>query len=498
MERKVNDKISQFSMKSFELQRPDMVAKGKHSYENGTWDLMRGMPIKEYSLEEVRKILDSDNIEDKIRLSNNYFERDGFYRRIIIHYATLFKYAAMLIPTPNNGKTLSDDFVIKKYNNALNFIDRANLPSFFENCAFMTLVNGIYYGVIQKQDKNTFAILDLPIDYCRTRFKDFKGNDILEFNVKYFDSIRDKKSRKIALKAYPTKITNYYNSYINGKTKEDPWLFIEIEDGGICFQLYDGVPGFLEVIPATINYDLAVETEQERSLNEIKKIIIQKIPHLQDGTLLFETPEGAEIHKATSDMMAHDTNTSVLTTYADVEVASTKTTDSNAVNNLDKMANYVYSEGGVSKLLFATDGSSSLEISIKNDVAFMTPLIHKFEIFITNLINERFGNTNINFNYKILPITPYNEDDYASNALQLANSGYSFLVPALAMGFSQSELSNIKDLENNILDLKSKLIPLQTSFTQSSNNVGRPELDESQKSQKTIQNEKSIDAGGSV
>ena len=79
----------------------------------------------------------------------------------------------------------------------------------------------------------------------------------------------------------------------------------------------------------------------------------------------------------------------------------------------------------------------------------------------------------------------------------MANSGYSFILPALAMGLSQKELGNIKDLENDVLDLKEKLIPLSTAYTESGNSPGRPELPAQEKSAKTIANEKSLDGGGS-
>ena len=69
---------------------------------------------------------------------------------------------------------------------------------------------------------------------------------------------------------------------------------------------------FSYVIPAAINYDDAVETERERDLEEIRKIIVQKIPHLTDGGLLFEPPEAAEIHKGTVGMMKGNKNVSVL------------------------------------------------------------------------------------------------------------------------------------------------------------------------------------------
>ena len=78
-------------------------------------------------------------------------------------------------------------------------------------------------------------------------------------------------------------------------------------------------------------------------------------------------------------------------------------------------------------------------------------------------------------------------------AFKTANSGYSLLLPASAQGFSQKDFVNIKDLENDVLDLKSKLIPPDTSYTRSSNPVGAPKKEESEKAPKTLANEKSLD-----
>jgi hypothetical protein len=81
----------------------------------------------------------------------------------------------------------------------------------------------------------------------------------------------------------------------------------------------------LSVIPATIDYDEAVVTERERDLEEIRKIIVQKIPHLTDGRLLFEPDEALEIHNGTVGMLRGNKNLSVMTTYADVEAIASKT-----------------------------------------------------------------------------------------------------------------------------------------------------------------------------
>ena len=83
--------------------------------------------------------------------------------------------------------------------------------------------------------------------------------------------------------------------------------------------------------------------------------------------------------------------------------------------------------------------------------------------------------------------------------MKLAQSGYSFLLPAIASGINQRELTSLKSLENDVLKLGDILTPLSSSFTQSSSSgegAGRPEKKLEEKSQKTIQNEDAINNQG--
>ena len=93
-------------------------------------------------------------------------------------------------------------------------------------------------------------------------------------------------------------------------------------------------------------------------------------------------------------------------------------------------------------------------------------------------------------------------------------------MPALALGLSQKDLGNLKDLENNILKLGEKLIPPSTSYTQSASGEdgdgtsdgegseedgtpgepvvtdidegGRPSKEDGEKADTTLKKEKSI------
>ena len=458
--------------------------------------LKRDKKTGAYTREEIDKILDSADLYSKIKLSRYFFEHNSFYRRILLHYATLLKYVGVLIPNPSFGLKLSKPSITKKYKNAVNFLDNAKLPSLFTHFAVKALRDGTYYGLISNVSNKGLVILDLPTKYCRSNYIDSDGNDVLEFNVQYFDSIIDLDIRENTLSVYPEFIVNWYRRYKKGKVKTY-WCPLP-SDIAVYLPLIDGIPTFLELIPAALEYEEAKSINKARDLNEIRKIIVQRIPHLQDGGLLFEPDEAEFIHKGTVNMLKDDANVSVLTTYADVDAIVAHSSNDNALNSVDKALTNIYAESGSSSQLFGTESNLSLETSINNDMALMMVFAKRLEKLVTRLANDQFSNGEVTFNYEILPITYYNESKYIDNSLKLANSGYSFIIPALAMGISQNEIVNIKDLENDVLKLGDKLIPLSTSYTQSGNSPGRPALDPQDKSEKTVANEISLDKGGNT
>ena len=489
------EKNFKFDLASFKKSLDEMVASNANDARNVSRYYERFIH-RTYTLEDVERIIQSGSLSEQQKLSRTFFYKDGFYKRILIYYATLLKFMGVLIPNPTFNKNLSDTYIQKRYNAALDFIENSSIQTLFTNCSLRVLIDGYYYGIVQTFGKESFTLMDLPAQYCRSIVKDLKGNDLVEFNVAYFDSFMDQDIKRATLEAYPKIIRQYYRKWTAGKV-ESSWVLLPIELA-VCFNLFEGLPMFLSVIPATIQYDDTVDTERERDLDEIRKIIVQKIPHLQDGGLLFEPEEAEVIHKGTVGMLKQNKNVSVLTTYADVDAIVSKTTSEAVSNNLEKMVQNIYNEGGVSNQIFAATGNLSVEISIKNDVAFMMHLANKYSMFLSNLLNLVFGNTNINFKYEFLPITYYNESTFITDSFKLAQSGYSFILPALALGVTQRDLGNLKDLENDVMKLGEKLKPLQSAYTQSANSVGAPEKSSDEKSEKTIANEVSLDNQGGV
>ena len=71
-----------------------------------------------------------------------------------------------------------------------------NLAELLTRISLRALIDGCYYGVLRNVTKNDFVILDLPAEYCRSNFRDFHGNDVIEFNVLYFNTIVDEDVKK--------------------------------------------------------------------------------------------------------------------------------------------------------------------------------------------------------------------------------------------------------------------------------------------------------------
>lgn len=490
-------RLHTFSLADFKRSVDSMIATSDTSYRS-SYDLNRVRRVRDYTEERVKQIIENGTIQAQQELSYNYFAIDGFYRRIIIYYATLLKYLGVLIPSVSYGDKLKNKAIQKRYYKAMDFVDKMNIPTLSIDFMTKALINGCYYGIIQTLDKDNFVILDLPARFCYTRYKDIHNNDIIEFDLRYFDTLTEGEIRNRALSVYPREIAVAYRRFHDGKGSQ---YYLVPSEIGICFPLFDGRPFFLPVIPEIINYRDYEALEKKKDTNEVKKILIQKIPHLADGTLLFEPVEAEEMHRGSVNMMKKNEDVSVLTTYGDVTIEGSSTANESInKNNLEKIAQTVYRTAGLSSQLFAATGNMALTTSIQNDLAFVMYMANKFSRFYTNILNRLFGNGQVSFKYIIQPISYYNEKEFIDNANKGVTTGYSFLLPAIAMGLSQKDLVNLKTLENDVLNLQDLLIPLKTSYTESNkestgNGAGRPTLPDTQKSDKTIKNIES--SGGS-
>ena len=137
-------------------------------------------------------------------------------------------------------------------------------------------------------------------------------------------------------------------------------------------------------------------------------------------------------------------------------------------------------------------------------------MLLQFEMFLNELIAPL--NTNkkkIEYRVQLLTTTIYNYKDLAKLYKEQTQLGYSKMLPQIALGQAQSSILANAYFENDILDLVNIFIPPLMSSTMNENilnktagkdnavpgeekKAGRKELENDQKSEKTIQNKESM------
>lgn len=465
-------------------------------------------------------------------ISNFFYKTSGIYNRLVRYMAFLYRYDWMITPYIHGGGGFDHDLSIESqipekdrekyvdtFFKALKYFDDFGIKRLFGDIALKVVRNGCYYGYLLT-DGAVPAIQQLPLKYCRSRYT-VGGNPAVEFNMKYFDELyTDTEQRNRVLNLFPKDFQNGYRAYKQGRLTGDflgdtaGWYLLDIKNT-IKFNVNgDDFPAFISVIPAIIDLDAAQDLDRKKMAQKLLKIIIQKMPLDKNGDLVFDVDEAQELHNNAVKMLGKAIGVDVLTTFADVDVAdmadnSTTTT----VDELEKVERTVYNEAGVSQLQFNSDGNIALNNSILNDEASMKDLLLQFEGFLNRLL--RPFNTQpkkIYFKAQILTTTIYNYKEMAKLYKEQTQLGYSKMLPQIALGQSQSSILANAYFENNMLNLVAVFIPPMSSNTmsadalwratgkagasqggtQSEEGVGRPEKEDSEKSEKTIQNKESM------
>lgn len=514
------------------------MPKIRHDFGNKTFILQA---ISERNLPLIREI------------SNYFYNTNGIYSKVCDYFAYLYRYDWYITPEIKDESEKSFEKALIDFNNILGYLDNSHVKKVCGDIASEVVKNGAYYGYISPS-KDGLVLQQLPINYCRTRFN-IGDMPVIEFDMRFFDeNFRDINYRMKILRMFPKEFQKGYVLYKQGKLEPDteyyplgrrnshlvntntqlnwrPGYWYTLEPGSavkFCFNNGDQ-PLFINAIPAILDLDAAQDLDRRKQMQQLLKIVIQKLPFDKNGDLIFDVDEARDIHNNAVDMLQHAIGVDVLTTFADVQVedmADSNTTTTS--DDLERVERTVYNSLGVSKNLFNTDSNLSLEKSILQDESTMRVLLLQFNSFFDK-ITQQLGSNKKKYNYRfyMLETTQYNYQNLAKMYKDQVQMGYSKMLPQIAMGHSQSSIIHTAFFENKILKLSEIMIPPLMSSTlnadsilgtnnqnnnsknqktseetkstasttktvKTSDGAGRPEKADSEKSEKTIQNKESM------
>ena len=491
----------------------------------------------------VLKAMNDGNISEMRDISDFFYKTSGIYARLCRYMAFLYKYDWFITPyigecqglldTDSGIGDLNENItaaadqaqlkqrrkVFSNFFKVLKFFDDFEVKRFFGQVALKVIKNGCYYGYLIAQG-NKVVVQQLLPNYCRSRFN-VNNRPAVEFNMKFFDVFyADTEQRMRILNLFPKEFKKGYELYKKGKLppafKGDTagWYLLDPRST-IKFNFNDSdYPPFMAVIPYIIDLDAAQDLDRKKMAQKLLKIIIQKMPIDKNGDLVFDIDQAQALHNNAVKMLSKAIGIDVLTTFCDVEVAdmSDKGNQSN-IDELSKVERTVYNEAGVSQEQFNSDSNTALNNSILNDEATMYNLLLQFESFL-NLLLEPFNKSPKRCYYKaqLLNTTIYNYKQVSKLYKEQMQVGLSKMLPQVALGQTQSSILATAYFENDILDLVRVFIPplmsstmnaealtarkavsgKEAAGTDSSGEVGRPEKDDTEKSEKTLQNRESL------
>lgn len=435
-------------------------------------------------------------------ISYYYYIVDSMYRNSIDFLSTLMTYDYVVSPVFNPFKKINKEKINSELFKVVNQVDSLNLKKEFIRVTRILLIEGSYYGILRNADENkAYVIQDLPSEYCRHRYKNSYGLEVLEFNLSYFDSITDLEEKKELLKNFPKEIKKAYE-------KRMTWVEIPPDMGGICFYSKDNVPMLLNSISGLNLLRDAEQRESKRDENELYKLLIHNIPLDKDSEPVMNPEEALALHDSICEMLGDNDTIDVITSFGSIKTENVQDSASAAQSDgrINKYMNLVYNDLGIPSQLFNPDTSSSVPTAITKLEGLMSDFLAQYESWFNYFINNKFSTSSLSYAFNILPISIFNKEKIQGKYFEGAQYGFSKTYAGVALGMKQSQIIPMLYYENQILGMNDFMSPLRSSYTSSEKNneetivetsgnshlpneqVGRPSLDITEKTEKTVQN----------
>lgn len=475
---------------------------------------LRGYNPKSLSYEKLMELSPEDPLW--ITLSRMYFNEPQ-YQRIIMYYATLFfnyYYVTPVdLPEKPNKKKLD-----KEYNETLTFLDEEiNVENFTVNALKDILVEGsvfYYYDFINMGGKVYFQMSKLPRDYCTIIGTAKNGQmPIFQLDISFVDqviaslvSLNVDITKDDVLKQYPKGIRSAYNRY---KNDGDRWIIVTPVHG-IAFTSYNGLPPFAGIIKQIVRMVKFEEVRDNYIEDSLQKILFQKVDVDDNGDPEIDLALAAEFHENLKKITRGMDRVNALTSLADVEVLDlSDTSRENDLDFIDKFEDKMYNEAGVPKAVFNGNTAGLLDFAAMKDESFIWNIMDSISTWLSFICNAEIGarkKRTYNFVVSFLPISYRNREKMMDTYLKNAQYGYSKIIPQIAVGVKQRHFESLLYLENDLLKLDKRLVPLMSSHTlsgkagtttkQTENAVdevegGRPESSTEEKTDETLSREES-------
>lgn len=395
------------------------------------------------------------------------------FRRLIQYFTGLSDLSYVVSPYRIDPSTAKPKSVNRQYRKVLNTLSAMSIKTQFPKILTVCLREDTFYGTLWVTGDN-ITVQQLPSNYCS--ISTIEGNVLnVSFDFSYFDS------NSTYLDFYPAEFQQKYEIY--KKNRRMRWQELDAPNSFAIKCNNDildySVPPFVGVLREIYDIEDYKQLKLTKTTLENYAMLVMTLGVNADGEWSMDLEKAKEFWRNLDAVLPEEIG-SVLSPMP-INKIGFERTNTGETNTIADAEQNMFTAAGVSSLLFNNEKASAnaLLLSIKADQAITFGIVKSIEDMVNRFI--QFQSYGKNFKVTFLDCSPYNRKELGDMYLKACQYGVPMVSYYCAsQGLGQSEIDCMNFLENDILGIKDKFIPLQSSSTQSgkpASDGGAPEKD---------------------
>lgn len=450
--------FSSSALKRLSFQRPDKTTLRSYA---------------KYTKSKIQQYIQSpqSNINNIRAVSEWLYRVSMPYRKLIEYYSSMLLYDYNLIYNSDLTQEINRDELLKQFQETSKRLNLFSLKDEIPTVFATALRDGAFFGFVYEDD-NSFFINALDPKYCKPRIIE-DGVYGFDFDATYFDA----GDNELFLDEYDPVFKTGYNAY---KNKGTDYRYFELPiEKTMCIIIGDDpivpLPYFLPIFVSLLDLIDYESLIKEKTELEATVLLWQKIPLIPNTQEINDFAVDLELVE-TMDSILKDVAPSLTATAftpCDLDIIRFDNNDTSDTDILNKSISNLFSQVGVSEMLFNSDkgGSVGLKHSIEVDETVAFRFLTKIERWLQHYIKVNIGDY---FSIKFHRTTCFSHEDYLNNIQKLATLGLPVKMDlATAAGYTPYQVLQATAMEN-ALNLNELWKPLNSSYVQSSSS-GAPE-----------------------
>ena len=399
------------------------------------------------------------------------------FRRLIQYFVSLSDLAYVVGPYKTDTATAKPKTTRNNYRRVLNLMSSMDVKNQFEKILTVCLREDVFYGTIRETTDSTI-IQQLPSDYCAISVIEDNVLNVT-FDFSYFIS------HSQYLPFYPEEFQIKFKLYQDDMTHMR-WQELDAPNSFAikCNKdiLSYAMPPFAGILREI--YDLEDYKQLRMAKEEIENyaLLVMNLGIDDEGNWQMDLGKAKEFYNNLDAVLPEEIG-AVLSPMP-IEKISFERTHPGSVDTIAEAEQNLFTAAGVSSLIFNNPKASSnaLLLSIKADQAITYSIVKSIECMVNRFVHRHgYGKY---FKVTFLDCSIFNRKEAGDAYLKAATYGLPTLsYYAASQGLAQDDLDGMNYLEDVVLDLKSRLVPLRSSATMGSSDVdtsengGRPKSD---------------------